>query len=592
MLPFDLLVSFCNIGPWDSRFALARYHCDGGRILERGFFDLAPLLDPVGLFSGITGLCRFRGAIYAGLQGRPSGLLVLRAGRPAEILPLTLVRGIHSITGSPDGRLLIVSTGTDSIIAFDPDTRQEAVFASLSGTAKDSLHVNGITWHQGRPVISLFGAVQQNGPRLGEVRDLLSGEVLVAGLRSPHSVISTGQDLYVLESLTGLMLRWSGGKFLGTHAALIGHVRGLHVGPEVSIIGRSGFREASASFGAHRRHPTGLAGHPPEAVRSGLYLLQADGRISSLELTDVAPEIYDVMALDAADHAALSLPGIPDGVVNLRKALRRKDIPAVHAAAAAIPPPEHLAATLARAEFAGDRDAAIAAALAILELQPGQSRIRVKLAALYAAARDRDQAMHHARIAAATLPEDAALQVEIGTLAEANRSRAEAIIAFRRAQKLAPGGTSVLLKLAALLAEDGQGEEACLHARAALELDAAPAVHLRVAQVLHAAGNTGEARGLLTPAVLTGATRAEAYCLLGQIETVEGNPAEALLAASEAVRIDPLNPRYLLNLAEAQIEAGRFTEAASQLGTLRRNPNPRVAKAARRLVTRLRHKTE
>jgi hypothetical protein len=102
----------------------------GAEISFRGFVNLHAVSGAVAM-SGITGLCRHRGAIYAGLQTTPSSLCVFEEAAAPKTVALKAVHKLHSMVSHGEA-MLLVSTGTDSVIAFYPEALQECRSANVS----------------------------------------------------------------------------------------------------------------------------------------------------------------------------------------------------------------------------------------------------------------------------------------------------------------------------------------------------------------------------------------------------------------------------------------------------------------------------
>lgn len=588
MGPVDLLVSFCNIGQDNFRFSLGLFHCDGQAFREIGFIDLKPILRNRRAIMGATGLCRFGDTIFVGLQGTPPALLSFGGAGAPTTRDLRLVKRLHSLVGH-DGRLYIVSTGSDSVVVYDPRSGEETIVFQIGEGEANTLHVNGIAVHEGRLVVSLMGPIRPDGPRLGELRCLHTGRVLLNGLRSPHSVVSHGADLFVLESETGVLWRSRDGSQAESEASFVGYARGLHVAADGYIVGRSGFRNKSASLNFDRPRPQGFDdGASAEASRSGLYLMRRGGEsVTALELTDLAPEIYDILALAPAERDSFAATLVPSALLEVRRALNRNDADAARAAGARAQGAARVEAELEVAEYASDLDTAIRLARRLAEADEEDVVARARLARLYSTARDLETALRYAREAAERQPADATLQNQRAWLARRLGRLDEAVIAYRQALASASNGASVRMSLAETLQEQGAREEAIGMAREVLTAGVAMRERLRAVEVLRMCGAADLARAELVKGMVSHGTNAEAHYQLSRIEVEERSLENGLAAARAAAELRPGDPKYTLNLADLLARLGMIDESRAILAPLNAHRNAHVAKDARQALARL-----
>lgn len=579
---FQFLVSFCNIGTSDSRFSLGQFICDDDGIREIGYIDLGGIIHDGAFFGGVTGLCLSGGILYAGLQGRPSGLLILTPQQAPRLVRLRLVTRIHSLAALPDGRLLIVSTGSDSLVTFDPRTDTEVLHTRLAEGEQNSLHVNGLALHEGRIIVSMLGTQADGWMRSGEVRDLTRGTTLMTGLRAPHSVLSHDGMVYVLESRTGLLLCGDPAGMGETTEQFVGYARGLQMTQGVTLVGRSAFRIHSASFGRKRRYPLGLDREGPEAAICCLYMQGAGDRSFALDLTDHAPEIYDILALEPEAAAALDLPLIPAPLVRLRKAIRRRDLAGAEAELPLLEAAEMPLALAAVEELRGNFPAAIEAVKASIT-SAADATPHTRLAHLYKQARRREDALASARRAAEIRPEAAELHLAHARLAQVSGLDAEALDALRRAMALAPKGHGIMLRMAELLAATDAKDEAAAWAFRALESENSLANRIEAAEILLDCGRVAEARALISAERATPRYRAAILHLHSRIALLEGEPQAALEAARRAVAAEPAEARYRAHLVSLLLEAGREEEAEASIAFLEARSDKGEAKMGRRL---------
>jgi hypothetical protein len=206
---------------------------------------------------GTRGICLHGGILYVcytvGWWETHVSIYELGEGRPRllgdSLLPE--VRDPHSVCVY-DEHLLIASTGTDEIVAYDlsggevGDIAETFWRASFEGS--DTHHVNSVYSDGRRVIVSAFGLRSGefwSSAQNGYIRDVTSGRTLVEGLRHPHSVRIHGDQVYFTESSTQTL------REVGAEAVVIGgYARGCDVAPDDSIlVGSNAARRLSRSRG-------------------------------------------------------------------------------------------------------------------------------------------------------------------------------------------------------------------------------------------------------------------------------------------------------------------------------------------------------
>src|SRR5581483_5589453 len=122
-----------------------------------------------------------------------------------DVWPLELVKDGHSVAVRA-GKAYIASTGTDTIVEFDPDYG-ERVYWKANELGHDTIHLNSLFWNQGNLYATAFG------PKKGEVwrsadegylMNITTEAVIAAPLYHPHSACAVqGCDdagIYFCES--------------------------------------------------------------------------------------------------------------------------------------------------------------------------------------------------------------------------------------------------------------------------------------------------------------------------------------------------------------------------------------------------------
>jgi hypothetical protein len=235
-------------------------------------------------------LCVIDGLAYAAIFAYPA--LALR-----ELIPLRGVSDPHSIIVNGDGSIVVVSTGSDEIVAFDlarRDAPGEIVWRA-SNTGGDAHHINSIVMFAGTLICSGFGPLTNGSWRStidGFVFDVTRGRLLKTGIHHPHSLTVVGADLYLCESATGVVRNLTANR---TIATLSGYLRGLAVDARGHLwVGSSIGRQANLAEGAPAHGVTECAVYCIDAstgaALSGMGLGLAAG-------AGAFPEIYDIVVL-------------------------------------------------------------------------------------------------------------------------------------------------------------------------------------------------------------------------------------------------------------------------------------------------------
>jgi uncharacterized protein (TIGR03032 family) len=207
--------------------------------------------------------------------------------------------GIHEMAFGGE-ELWIVNTRFSCLCTLSPDysfvPRWRPPFITALA-AEDRCHLNGLAMVDGQPkyVTALGVSDVHNGWRPdkghgGCILDVPSGEFVTRGLSMPHSPRWHEDQLWVLESGTGGVVRVdraTGGR--ETVAQLPGFTRGLAIAGPYAFIGLSKIRTTSAMDGvplAERR----------EQLKCGVAVvdLRSGQTVAFLEFQTAVEEIFDV----------------------------------------------------------------------------------------------------------------------------------------------------------------------------------------------------------------------------------------------------------------------------------------------------------
>ncbi|MEN1929601.1 glycosyltransferase [Luteimonas sp. MJ250] len=193
---------------------------------------------------GPTGVERWSRVDTVGMSLVPTGAVLarqaegiaelrwLRGGESIRVKLADRSLDLHDVRRHGD-RIHVVATQANAILELDAD------FATLRNWAfpgeEDSQHINSVCMHEGRLLASRFGRfATQRGYKgatrgAGEVFDVETGEVLVAGLCQPHSLVSHAGLLWLCDSEARTLRSYRGFEAVGA-LELDGYVRGLAFG--------------------------------------------------------------------------------------------------------------------------------------------------------------------------------------------------------------------------------------------------------------------------------------------------------------------------------------------------------------------------
>ncbi|RLL49161.1 DUF4915 domain-containing protein, partial [Mariprofundus sp. EBB-1] len=193
-----------------------------------------------------------------------------------------------------ENSLFIVATENNEVIEFDLELMMPLNRWGLAGEP-DSAHINSVMFYQGRLIASIFGPFEKKrgykeGTRgLGQVIDVVTGEVFIDGLSQPHSLTVVGDLLYLCNS-EARELRVYEGSCLKKTVDLPGYARGIAVSDDEIYVGISLSRNAKI-----------------EGDTSTASIIILDRGTWAIKGFVSVPfsEVYDVMIVDAASDLVL-----------------------------------------------------------------------------------------------------------------------------------------------------------------------------------------------------------------------------------------------------------------------------------------------
>lgn len=249
---------------------------------------------------GMTGMCKkgenylisFQGSEYPPILELDKNLQFIKTHQTK------LTRSTHNIAMINDSILLMISTGTDSIISHDMETGEESVYYPQKNT-EDRNHMNGLLFHDEKVYYSAFG------PKAGKLwktaekgflRNLTEDTILETPIYQPHTIFPADDTLYFCESARALVRNLKGEKLdVG-----LGYTRGLIVTDQYIAVGLSTGRIVSQSTGVILE-----SSHPGEARGDcGIALFEKDQNdianskfLHLISLDEFAEEVYDLLLI-------------------------------------------------------------------------------------------------------------------------------------------------------------------------------------------------------------------------------------------------------------------------------------------------------
>ncbi|RVU45099.1 O-linked N-acetylglucosamine transferase, SPINDLY family protein [Rubrivivax rivuli] len=149
----------------------------------------------------------------------------------------------------------------------------------------------------------------------------------------------------------------------------------------------------------------------------------------------------------------------------------------------------------------------------------------------------------------------------------AQQRHAEAADAYLRALQLAPGAAALHVELAQCLRSAGRGEEATQHFERAVALEPERPqwqllALLHVGTLLDEKGQTHEALATFEEATRRFPASADAWAVLGVVQSHLRSPAEAQVSLGRALQLDPSRIDLMERLARVLVDQKQFEDAA------------------------------
>ena len=204
----------------------------------------------------------------------------------------------HDVIG--DGDLaVVVATEQNQVVWFRADGTRARTWHP--GGEPDSWHLNSLVRHDGRLLVCAFGRFTRRKewdelgqPASGCVVDLETGEVLIDGLRAPHTPRYIDGRWLVCNSADGEVVSIAPDGSREVLVAVDGWPRGLAVTPDAVLVGVSPARHALST----------------RAATSRLVVVDRATRRVVTEVEVPAREVYD-LELVPADLVGVLGQGVP-----------------------------------------------------------------------------------------------------------------------------------------------------------------------------------------------------------------------------------------------------------------------------------------
>lgn len=209
---------------------------------------------------------------------------------------------IHDLDYGADGTLYAVNTSFSCLIRINDNYSFEPIWQPpfISKLAsEDRCHLNGLAMQQGQPrFVTAFGtgdtpqSWRETVTTGGVVMDVGSGEIVLRDVPMPHSPRMYGQELLLLLSATGELVRADLAK--GRYEVITrlkGFVRGMAKHGDYLFVGLSRLRQNSSTFA---KLPIAL-----EAKMAGIAIihLPSGAQVGHIRYHTSVDEIYDVQVL-------------------------------------------------------------------------------------------------------------------------------------------------------------------------------------------------------------------------------------------------------------------------------------------------------
>lgn len=195
-----------------------------------------------------TGICMHGGRLFRCIQNtKDTPLKMIVYGRHGTTkLVFPEIRDVHDIM-SHNGRLFLVSTGSNEIFEVSPDSYEILTRYRMKGKG-DAWHLNCLGVYHGRVVVSAFGKFRRHRGYKGRTAgagmlfDLVTGRVLFKGFSQAHSPHIIDDHLFICNSEEKTVHRIDIETGVRTILEFENYTRGIAVSDEHICVGISSSR--------------------------------------------------------------------------------------------------------------------------------------------------------------------------------------------------------------------------------------------------------------------------------------------------------------------------------------------------------------
>jgi len=287
-----ILVSFCNVFPRGLALGIFDFQNNNFQ-----WIDISGIKDKL---RGVTGTSYFNDQYFILTQNEQegtSGFSVLNKDFNLEhSFTLQNTKDAHFLIPFENG-FLVTDTKRNRInkITFSKTKKlEETEFWKYNDDTIDTVHINSIAHTDNRIFVALFDKKPEYGTwrdaKSGKIIEIISNKIIFQNLYHPHSLITIDDELYCLESGTGLVHKFSKNDQHEVILDLKGYLRGITFDENFFYIGASAHRRKSRSRGT----PNAPISSKTDDIHSWIYRIDRKTlEYEKKDLTFFGSEIFD-----------------------------------------------------------------------------------------------------------------------------------------------------------------------------------------------------------------------------------------------------------------------------------------------------------